>query len=77
MNWMFSAVFGIMSAILGLLGVTMMVMAGSRIRDKEKLYSRGERAFMGVLGLLVSALCVLGFMGVGWLALNFHEISGL
>lgn len=75
MTWVFSIVFGLMAAIFGLLTVTLAFISVSRLRDKEELFTPGERAFIGIFSILLSALCLVGFLVLMWLSLNFHEIA--
>lgn len=66
--------FGTMAAAFALLVVTLAIVGLSTVRDKEGLYSTGERLFHGVFGVVLCIFCATGTTILTYLAINFPDM---
>lgn len=63
-----------MAAAFAVLAVTCAVVGFSTLRDKENLYSMGERLFHGVFGVVLCIFCATGTTILTYLAINFPDM---
>lgn len=67
-------VWGSMAAAFAVLAVTMAAVGISSARNKEGLYSAGERLFHGIFGIILSVFCTTATAILTYLAIKFPDM---
>lgn len=67
-------VWASMAAAFALLAATLAVCSASALRDKEGLYSTGERLFQGIFGIILCVFCTSATALLTYLCISFPDL---